>query len=214
MDMGPANLTGAASASELPERGRFGRGEADRGRGGAGGRAPYVPGRQVSGGSRAPCAHLARWWVASTVGRGVRVPAVAGHGRSAWALDARRPPLAQGALGRSGRPAVSSMRWSGAEPPIGAADQAPATLMDGPMVGPAQQGQVREVGRATIDPVLQMMRVTPGQGPLTAREDTAAVADGQGGPLGGVDDPGGPADVQGLTGRPAQHRRQQGHGRA
>jgi hypothetical protein len=86
--------------------------------------------------------------------------------------------------------------------------------MDGPVVGPAQQGEVGEVGGAAIHPVPQVMGVAPGQGPLTAREDTAAVVDGQGGPLGGVDDPGGPADVQGLTGRPAQHRRQQGHGRA
>jgi hypothetical protein len=39
-------------------------------------------------------------------------------------------------------------------------------------------------------------------GPITAREDTATVAHGQGGALAGVDDPAGPADVQGLAGGP------------
>ena len=57
-----------------------------------------------------------------------------------------------------------------------------------------------------------MMALAPGQGPFTAWEDTTAVADGQGHALGGLDDPGGPADVQGLAGGPAQGRGQQGQG--
>jgi hypothetical protein len=75
--------------------------------------------------------------------------------------------------------------------------------MDGPMMGPAQQDQVVQVGGAAIQPVLEMVGFTPGQGPITAGEDTAAVTHGQGGPLGGLDDSGGAADVQGLGRGPA-----------
>ena len=71
-------------------------------------------------------------------------------------------------------------------------------------MGPAEQREVREVGGAAVDPVPQMMGVTPGQRPLTAREDTAAVPDGQGGPLGRLHHPGAAADVQGPAGGPAQ----------
>jgi hypothetical protein len=46
-----------------------------------------------------------------------------------------------------------------------------------------------------------------------SRDHTAAVAPGQGGALGGGHDPGGPAQVQRLTGRATQERGQQGHGR-
>jgi hypothetical protein len=56
------------------------------------------------------------------------------------------------------------------------------------------------------------MSLTPFQGPITAREDTATVAHSQGGALGGVDDPAGPADVQGQAGGTAQDRREQGRG--
>ena len=86
-----------------------------------------------------------------------------------------------------------SMRWAGGQAPIRAADEPPAALMDRPMVGPAQQGQVLEVGGAAVQPVPQMMGLTPGQRPSTAGKPTAAVADGQGEALGGGDDPGGPA---------------------
>jgi hypothetical protein len=41
--------------------------------------------------------------------------------------------------------------------------------MDRPMMGPAQQGQIGQIGRATMEPVPQMMRLTPGQRPRTAR---------------------------------------------
>ena len=53
-----------------------------------------------------------------------------------------------------------------------------------------------------MDPVLQMMSFAPGRGALAVREDAAAVADGQGDPLGGLDDPAGPADLQGWVGAP------------
>src|SRR5215217_6090617 len=78
--------------------------------------------------------------------------------------------------------AVSSTGWGGGEAAVGAAGQLPALLVDGSVVGPA-----------------------PGQGPVAAGEDAAAVAHGQGHPLGGLDDPGRPADLQGLAGRSAQH---------
>jgi hypothetical protein len=48
---------------------------------------------------------------------------------------------------------------------------------------------------------------------LAAGEDTAAVADGQGSSLGGLDDPAAAADLQRLAGGPAQDRGEQGHGR-
>ena len=53
-----------------------------------------------------------------------------------------------------------------------------------------------------------MMTLTPGQGAGTVGKDTAPVPDGQGGPLGRGDDPGGPAQVQRLAGGTAQDRRQ------
>jgi hypothetical protein len=40
--------------------------------------------------------------------------------------------------------------------------------MDRPMMGPTQQRQVGQIGRAAMEPVPQMMRLTPGQRPLTA----------------------------------------------
>ena len=96
------------------------------------------------------------------------------------------PPLRQ-----SGRAWMSSMRrWpvgsGGGQLAVGSAGQPPPALMDRPVVGPAQQGQVRQVGGAAVQPVQQMMALTPGQGPVTVGEDTAAVADGQGGALGEV----------------------------
>jgi hypothetical protein len=48
---------------------------------------------------------------------------------------------------------------------------------------------------------------------LAAGEHPAAVAHGQGGALGGLDDPAAAADLQGLAGGAAQDRGEQGHGR-
>jgi hypothetical protein len=81
------------------------------------------------------------------------------------------------------------------------------------MLGPAQQHQVGQVGGAAIQPVPQMLGLTPGQRPLAVRNHAAAVADGQGVALAGGDDPGGAAQVQGLAGGATQDRGQQGHGR-
>ena len=106
---------------------------------------------------------------------------------------------------------MSSMRWGGGELAVGSAGQSPAALMDRSMVGSAHQGQVGEIGAAAVEPVAQMMGFAPGQRPVTVGEDTAAVADGQGGPLGGLDDPGGPPDLQWLGGGPIQDRGDQGH---
>jgi hypothetical protein len=108
---------------------------------------------------------------------------------------------------------VSSMWWGGGELSVGAADEPPAAVMDGPMMGPADQGQVVQVGGATLQPMPDVMGFTPGQRPATAGEDTTTVADGQGLALGGGDDSGGPAEVQGSAGSPTQDRRQGGQDR-
>jgi hypothetical protein len=52
----------------------------------------------------------------------------------------------------SGRSSVSSMRWDGGELSVGMALQSPA-LMNRSMMSPAQQGQVGQVGGATVQPV-------------------------------------------------------------
>jgi hypothetical protein len=80
---------------------------------------------------------------------------------------------------------VSLVGWGGGAAPVGAAGQLPAALLDLPVVGSAQQGEVGQVGRAAVEPVLQVVGFAPGQGPVTGREPTAAVADGQGGALAG-----------------------------
>jgi hypothetical protein len=114
--------------------------------------------------------------------------------------DAARPVAAARAVGvsahpRSGSPAswrsacsllrprpgvfagVDGVGWrSGARR---AGGSAASRLMDGPMMSPAQQDQVGQVGGAAMPPVPQMMGLTPGKGPVAAREDAAAVAHGQ-----------------------------------
>jgi hypothetical protein len=49
-----------------------------------------------------------------------------------------------------------------------------------------------------MEPVAQMMGFAPGQGALTVGKDTTPVPHGQGLALGGLDDPAGPSDLQGL----------------
>ena len=103
------------------------------------------------------------------------------------------------------------VRWGGGEATVGAAGQPPATFVDGPVMDSAQQGQVGQVGGAAVEPVAQVVGFAPGQGAVTVGEDTAAVADGQGAALGGLDDPAGPADLQRLGGGTPEGRRQQSH---
>ena len=91
--------------------------------------------------------------------------------------------------------AASSMRWGGDQVAVGVAVKPPAALVHGPVMGPAQQGQVGQVGGAAMDPVAQMMGLAPGQGAGTVGKDAATVADGQGGALGGLDDSAGPSDL-------------------
>jgi hypothetical protein len=67
-------------------------------------------------------------------------------------------------------------------------------------MGAAYQDQVVQVGGAAVQPVDQMMGVTPGQGPLAVGEHTAPVAHRQGDPLGAGHDPAGPPDLQRLAG--------------
>src|SRR5215217_3549861 len=124
-------------------------------------------------------------------------------------------PASVGVSRRSGRAKVSSARvssmgWGGGQLPVGLSGKLPAAVVDGPMMSPAQQHQVGQVGRATVQPVPQVMGFAPGQGAGTAGEDTAPITRGQGGALGGGHDPGGPAQVQGLAGDAAQDRGQQG----
>ena len=96
----------------------------------------------------------------------------------------------------------SPIRWGGGEPPIRRAGQLPAGFVDGPMMGPTEQGQVGEVGGAAVQPADQMMPFAPGKRPGAVGDDTAAVAGGQGGLLAGCDDPAGPAEVERLAGVP------------
>ena len=42
------------------------------------------------------------------------------------------------------------MWWGGGELAVGSADEPPAARVDGPVMGPADQGQVGQVGGATI----------------------------------------------------------------
>jgi hypothetical protein len=58
-----------------------------------------------------------------------------------------------------------------------------------------------------------MVGLAPCQRPGAAGEHTTTVADGQGGPLSGLDDPGGPPDLQRLGRSPTQDRGQQGRRR-
>src|SRR5215207_1284570 len=108
---------------------------------------------------------------------------------------------------------VASVGWGGGEVAVGAAGQLPAPLMDRPMVGSAHQGQIGQVGGAAIDPVPQVVALTPGDGPGAVGEHTAPVADGQGGALGRGDDSAGPPDIQRLGRRAPEHWREPVHGR-
>jgi len=88
--------------------------------------------------------------------------------------------------------------WGGGEAPIGVAGQPPAALTDRPVMGPAEEDEVGQVGGAAVQPVAQMMGLTPARRPVAVGEGAAAVAHGQGGALGGLDDPAGPPHLQRL----------------
>jgi hypothetical protein len=75
--------------------------------------------------------------------------------------------------------------WGGGQAAIRVAGQPPAALMDRPMMRPAHQRQVGQIGRAAMQPMPQMMRLTPSQRPRTAGEHTATITHRQDGPLGG-----------------------------
>jgi hypothetical protein len=142
-----------------------------------------------------------------------RAPGCAG-----WApglLAGRRvvPRSCRGSGGRgiSSGGGMSPVGWGGGQLAVGLADQPPAALMDRSVVGSAYQGQVGQVGRAAMEPMAQMMGLTPGQRPRTAGEHTTTVTHSQGGPLGGLDDPAGPPDLQRLGGGATKDRGEQGH---
>src|SRR5215207_5252871 len=89
---------------------------------------------------------------------------------------------------------MSSVGWGGGEVAVGSAGQLPAAVVDRPMVGSAHQGQIGQIRGAAIDPMPQVVALTPGDGPGAVGEHTAPVADGQGAALGRGDDPAGPPD--------------------
>ena len=73
---------------------------------------------------------------------------------------------------------VVSIRWGGGQLAVGSAGQLPAALVERPVVGPADQGQVGQVGGAAIQPVQEMVALAPGQRPVAVGDHTAAVAHG------------------------------------
>jgi hypothetical protein len=119
----------------------------------------------------------------------------------------------------SGRGPLPSMgggcRWGGMAVSC-PAGRGSAALLHGPVMSPAQQGQIRQIGGATIQPVPEMVALAPGQGPVTVGEDPAAVADREGAALGGVTTrlarprsrgwPGAPPRLGGSTVRAARSR--------
>ena len=155
------------------------------------------PGRWV--GLSGPCRHQRRR-------SGCVVPALPSLLRTVKGPALR---VGSGDTGMSPGGGMSPIRWRGGEAAVGTSLQLPAALVHGPVVGPAEQGQIRQVGGAAMQPVAQVVGVAPGQGPLAVGEDTAAVADGQSGALAGLDDPGGPSDLQGLGGGAAKGRWEQ-----
>ena len=142
-----------------------------------------------AGGDRASWAFLARWVgvVCAPCARLARgsgaygSTAIAWHGGQWWItalpgqLRRRWDVVVAVAAGTGGVGWRSGGHQSGG----------PAALMDRPMMRPAHQRQVGQIGRATMQPMPQMMRLTPSQRPRTAGEHTATITHRQDGPLGG-----------------------------
>ena len=57
---------------------------------------------------------------------------------------------------------MSSVRWGGGEAAVGVALYSPAPLVDGAVVGSAEEGEVGEVGGAAMQPVVQVVGFAPG----------------------------------------------------
>ena len=74
-----------------------------------------------------------------------------------------------------------------------------AALVHDRVVPRAEQGQVRRVGRAAVEPGDHVVSVTPAGWARAAGEGAAAVAQAQGQVLLGGDQPGGPAEVEDLA---------------
>jgi hypothetical protein len=58
--------------------------------------------------------------------------------------------------------------WHGGQAAVGVSLESPAALMDRPMMSPTHQGQSGQIGRAALQPMPQMMGLTPAQRPSTA----------------------------------------------
>ena len=160
--------------------------------------------------ARIPVAHLARCL------RGARAPSgclARGFGLFRRARVPPTLPVGSGDAGMSPGGGMSPMRWRGGR----AGHRARGCSCQPPSWTArwwARQSRAR-FARSVGPPWSQWRRwwaSHQAQGSGAVGEDTAAVADGQGAALGGLDDPGGPSDLQGLGGGAAQGRGQQGHG--
>ena len=98
-------------------------------------------------------------------------------------------PAAVGGLALAGQPSIApvvagsgggrlsavgwglSMGSGGGEAAVGAAGQPPAALMDRPMMGPAQEREVGQVGGAALQPGDQVVALAPGQGSVAVGDD-------------------------------------------
>ena len=71
-------------------------------------------------------------------------------------------------------------------------------VMDEPVMRPAQEHEVGELGLSAVGPVPHVMRVAPGRGPAAARKPAAAIAHDHGAPKRRRDHRSSAADIQGL----------------
>src|SRR5258708_30094466 len=67
-------------------------------------------------------------------------------------------------------------RWDGDHPSVLPAHDLPATFMDHPVMPVAEQGEVRRLIRAAMQPVLDVMARGPARRPLATRPGAAPVA--------------------------------------
>ena len=204
MFMAPANLAQAVPATELFGSGRR-RGQVE---------ARGV-GRKV--GPHARTRHGGRWpvWSPGSVGgwapcgRRARGSGPSGS-RVRLALGSVGRPLrsVQAAVGCHRRLVARWGRWGGVavrRPSAWRASRQPPSV-DGPVMGSADAAPGWSDRWAAMEPVAQVMRLRTRPGPRTVGEHTAAVADGQGGALGGLDDPGGAGRPPGVGWGAAQGR--------
>jgi hypothetical protein len=157
------------------------------GHGGWGRAGPMYAPRTAVEAVRAPCGYLARWvgsgpasgyWLAVAACwascASQSPPAIGGRrerrlqrsSRERWIASPSRPgrvAVGAGWCGSPGQATAPGLRCGGVTVSRRRRGRGQAALMDRPMVGPAQQRQVVEVGGAAVEPVAQMMGLAPGQ---------------------------------------------------